>query len=292
MWLQRTCACGQHSGNGGECAACRQKRLGLQRQAADQAAPDTAPPIVGDVLRSPGQPLDANTRAFMEPRFGLDFSRVHANTNPTKPHVDMPEGAAARFAEPMPEWITTVRQHGSAADAKFPWRLQMTNVPCNCDVLRWEQFVSGSFTIDDGAGQSRTYDACASLRRINETSRPFGRWCDDILSNMRPGPRPVRSYQFASCSGGVTSTPNPSAMRGPSARLSGATYRFDDAPGFDKDFGETISGIFFDRISWSVGFVHKLWCPNADEPTQIASFSLQGQYRSDGTDTRRIVDLR
>ena len=32
------------------------------------------------VLRSAGQPLDANTRAFMEPRFGYDFSdvRVHA----------------------------------------------------------------------------------------------------------------------------------------------------------------------------------------------------------------------
>ena len=41
-----------------------------------------APPIVQDVLRSPGQPLDAATRAFMEPRFGHDFSqvRVHADT--------------------------------------------------------------------------------------------------------------------------------------------------------------------------------------------------------------------
>jgi hypothetical protein len=40
-----------------------------------------APPIVHDVLRSPGQPLDAATRAFMEPRFGHDFSkvRVHAD---------------------------------------------------------------------------------------------------------------------------------------------------------------------------------------------------------------------
>jgi hypothetical protein len=40
-----------------------------------------APPIVHDVLRSTGQPLDAATRAFMEPRFGHDFSkvRVHAD---------------------------------------------------------------------------------------------------------------------------------------------------------------------------------------------------------------------
>jgi hypothetical protein len=77
-FLQRACACGQHSGNGGECAACRQRRMSLQRQAASPAAPDVAPPIVHEVLRSSGQPLDASTRAHMEPRFGRDFSRVPA----------------------------------------------------------------------------------------------------------------------------------------------------------------------------------------------------------------------
>jgi GH24 family phage-related lysozyme (muramidase) len=40
-----------------------------------------APPIVHDVLRSPGQPLDATARAFMEPRFGQDFSRVRVHTD-------------------------------------------------------------------------------------------------------------------------------------------------------------------------------------------------------------------
>lgn len=44
--------------------------------------PTTAPPIVHEVLRSSGQPLDPGTRAFMEPRFGHDFSqvRVHADS--------------------------------------------------------------------------------------------------------------------------------------------------------------------------------------------------------------------
>jgi hypothetical protein len=39
------------------------------------------PRLVHDVLGFPGQPLDAATRAFMEPRFGHDFSqvRVHAD---------------------------------------------------------------------------------------------------------------------------------------------------------------------------------------------------------------------
>lgn len=37
---------------------------------------------IQDVLRSPGQPLDRATRAFFEPRFGHDFSKVRVHTNP------------------------------------------------------------------------------------------------------------------------------------------------------------------------------------------------------------------
>jgi hypothetical protein len=39
------------------------------------------PSVVGEVLKSPGRPLAAATRAFMEPRFGHDFSgvRVHSD---------------------------------------------------------------------------------------------------------------------------------------------------------------------------------------------------------------------
>jgi hypothetical protein len=53
----------------------------LQRTAANAAPVNEVPAIVDEVLRSPGQPLDGATRAFMEPRFGHDFSqvRVHAD---------------------------------------------------------------------------------------------------------------------------------------------------------------------------------------------------------------------
>src|SRR2546421_4898428 len=40
-----------------------------------------APPIVHDILRSPGQPLDSPTRDFMESRFGHDFSRVRVHSD-------------------------------------------------------------------------------------------------------------------------------------------------------------------------------------------------------------------
>ncbi len=77
--LQRTCACGGTPGFDGECPACRAKRL--QRQVTESAGPSAVPPIVHEVLRAPGQPLDAETRAFMEPRFGHDFSRVRVHTD-------------------------------------------------------------------------------------------------------------------------------------------------------------------------------------------------------------------
>lgn len=45
-------------------------------------APAIAPPIVHEVLKSPGQPLEAATRTFFEPRFGRDLTnvRVHADS--------------------------------------------------------------------------------------------------------------------------------------------------------------------------------------------------------------------
>lgn len=53
----------------------------VQRRATNQATPITAPPIVHDVLRSPGQTLDPAIRAYMEPRFGHDFSQVRVHTD-------------------------------------------------------------------------------------------------------------------------------------------------------------------------------------------------------------------
>lgn len=79
--LQRAYACGQHTG-GSECAECHKKREGTLQCAAVNAAPvNEVPSIVHEALRSPSQPLDLATRAFMEPRFGHDFSRVRVHTD-------------------------------------------------------------------------------------------------------------------------------------------------------------------------------------------------------------------
>src|ERR1051325_967201 len=78
--LQRKCTCGGTPGPTGECEACRKKRL--QRKIDNREHNQSpAPPIVYEVLRSPGQRLDGETRAFMEPRFGHSFAdvRVHSD---------------------------------------------------------------------------------------------------------------------------------------------------------------------------------------------------------------------
>ena len=53
----------------------------VQRVSAAATGETAAPPIVHDVLASPGQPLEAGTRAFFEPRFGHDFSHVRVHTD-------------------------------------------------------------------------------------------------------------------------------------------------------------------------------------------------------------------
>jgi Domain of unknown function (DUF4157) len=86
--LQRKCACGGRTGPTGECEACRKSRL--QRRSANPvpssigdppSSVSEVPPIVHEVVRAPGQPLDRHTRAFMEPRFGHDFSEVRIHTD-------------------------------------------------------------------------------------------------------------------------------------------------------------------------------------------------------------------
>ncbi len=88
--LRRKCSCG------GTCDKCKAEQADDEHGKVQRkpAIPDTsnlgtspvssgmsAPPIVHEVLRSPGEPLGVATRAFMEPRFGRDFSYVRVHTD-------------------------------------------------------------------------------------------------------------------------------------------------------------------------------------------------------------------
>ena len=125
--LQRKCACGQHTG-GGECEECRkkdkgasasglQKKLALgppgdsfEREADRIAEAVTAGSRVssrervspapcaaatgGPVPEAPGRPLGPGVRAFMESRFGHDFSQVRV-------HTDSNAGESARSLDAL-----------------------------------------------------------------------------------------------------------------------------------------------------------------------------------------------
>ena len=79
--LQRKCACGG-GWAGGKCASCSMNREATVHQAtAADGSIDAVPPIVQDVLRSPGQPLDPTTRASIESHFDYDFSDVHVHAD-------------------------------------------------------------------------------------------------------------------------------------------------------------------------------------------------------------------
>lgn len=100
--LSRACACG------GACHECRAEQhahghdsLHTKRVGAGDWGQTEALPLVNEVLRSPGQPLDPATRAFMEPRFGRDFSQVQI-------HVD---ADAAKSAGAIDAQAYTVGSH-------------------------------------------------------------------------------------------------------------------------------------------------------------------------------------
>jgi hypothetical protein len=82
LQLQGACSCG------GRCPTCQtgqsghtQERLQPRHLQPDNLGQTAVPPIVHKGLGSPGQPLDPASRAFMESRFGYDFSRVRVHSD-------------------------------------------------------------------------------------------------------------------------------------------------------------------------------------------------------------------
>ena len=114
--LRRKCSCSGSGDSGSGCAECgKHEDDTMQRRATGPAPLGVAPPIVHDVLSSPGRPLDQDSRAFFEPRFGRDLSAVRI-------HTDAP---AAQSAQNVNAAAYSVGSHVVFADRMFaPQTLQ------------------------------------------------------------------------------------------------------------------------------------------------------------------------
>jgi len=112
--LQRKCECGQHAA-GGECEECKKKKSAdplLRRSARTAHRVSAVPSIVHSVLCSSGQPLDAQTRAYFEPRFGRFFTNTGGRTAKSSNaglEIESPYSRHEKEAEHYAESITADR---------------------------------------------------------------------------------------------------------------------------------------------------------------------------------------
>jgi outer membrane protein OmpA-like peptidoglycan-associated protein len=216
--LRRACACGGTPGPTGECEACRKKRLGLQRSEA-AAGPSVAPPIVHEVLRSHGQPLDAATRAEMEPRFGHSFAqvRVHADGRAAESaravgaHAYAVGGdivfAAGRYAPGSRDGrrliaheLAHVVQQGGAASASLQPKLEVGAVddPAEREADQAAARVLADASPADLVPVAPRSSGLPRLRRLGDVSRvPPGLPCTVASSSAPPPLVDVRFSQNA-----------------------------------------------------------------------------------------------
>ena len=127
----------------------------------------TAPESVREALRAPGQPLDASSRGYFEPRFGHDFSRVRV-------HSDAGAAQSARDIDARAYTVGNNIVFGAG-------RLRRGRLRAgNCSPMSWRMLCR-----TQAQGQQTLFDAPRtrplSLRR--KSFRPFGT-CKVALSSL------------------------------------------------------------------------------------------------------------
>jgi hypothetical protein len=213
--LQRKCACGTHT-LGGQCDSCKGKGGMLQRKASTSAGVSQVPPIVHEVLNSPGQSLDLHTRDVMQSRFGHDFSRVRANSRSHSSNGLEDDESLESVNIPMPRSTslpprTPVPTPGLPRRA--PTRPTGTSVDTTTDLT-----LAGL-----GAGFLSAYGIIARMRVLPEATNWDGKQIPEVLSQTsstcppgltRPGPCAGDStFTVGAQSGGSNVIPVQPAMQ-------------------------------------------------------------------------------
>jgi hypothetical protein len=176
--VQRKCSCGGSSDSGGECETCKQEHEGkmVQRKAAGPAESSVAPLIVDEVLRSAGQPLDMQTRAFFESRFGWNFSHVRV-------HADEKSAASAQAVGAD---AYTVGNHIAFGPGRFTPHLgagrrllahELTHV-----IQQSHPWHSGiQAKAGTGSGEGRTIQRAAGLITPEKVQEVYGLWVQEFF---------------------------------------------------------------------------------------------------------------
>jgi hypothetical protein len=152
--VQRKCECG--SGAAGQCEACSKKQgeQKVQRKAVGDSTPGIAPPIVHEVLKSPGQPLDRASREFFEPRLGTNLREVRIHNDET----------AAQGARAVGARAYTVGNHIAFADGEFePWTLGGRSLLAH-ELAHVEQQAGGA--LGSGRGSNEEHQADTMGRNV------------------------------------------------------------------------------------------------------------------------------
>jgi len=127
-----------------------------------------APRIVREVIDSPGRPLDAATRAFMEPRFGHDFSRVRV-------HTDARAGESAHAVEAKAYTVGTEIVFGvgryapHSSDGRRLLAHELTHVVQQVGVSQGKGTIhraTASEAVPPGGSETAQVDPTAQLRNL------------------------------------------------------------------------------------------------------------------------------
>ena len=256
--LQRTCDCGQHTG-GGECEECKKKKMPLQRHANGSAAPAIAPPIVHDVLRSPGEPLDEDTQSHFAEKFRHDFSQVRVHT----------DEQAAESARAVSALAYTVGNHlvfgaGRYSPANGSGRRLLAHELTHVVQQQHESVPSPQYRLEIGPSQDhyeREADQLADRMAsgMEASEERDSNLSLNPLSLTHQSPTPVAPrVQRAEASASAAPAPSPAAV---------PLLVEDDAR--DTHAGQMRKGEFLDKLQVSV-------CATADEVLSSVGRSAQG----------------
>src|SRR5438874_2432457 len=149
-----------------KCAVCereeKDERLQKKTDGPVGTSLGAAPASVHAALRSPGQPLDAASRAYFEPRFGQEFGNVRVHTGMS----------AARSAREVSAHAYTVGQNIVFAAGRFAPSTQTGRRPIAHELTHVVQQTGGNRTRSDTAGPAPLTSTARLVARAPAPSPP------------------------------------------------------------------------------------------------------------------------